>query len=155
MGEGPLQREIERRKGCDKRGQRAVSHVSIVGRGSSCCDAGGRRQDATHGARAASATVDQKLLEESWRICVQYLGIQSLGLLGDRELIMLASTSRSLKHMRSGELDSRCSVWNRCCVNETSSHTARILSAVAKHGKNTCVTYLAYCKIVTVNWFSS
>ena len=73
------------------------SHTSaIVGRGSSCCDAGGRRQDATHGARAASATVDQKLLEESWRICVQYLGIQSLGLLGDRELIMLASTSRSL-----------------------------------------------------------
>jgi len=96
---------------------------------------------------AASAPVDK----ESWRVCVQHLGIQGPGLLGVRELILLASTNRSLKHMLSGELDSRCSVWHRCCENETSSNTARIMSAAAKHGKNrhlSCMLQDPHCQLV-------
>ena len=100
---------------------------------------------------AASVPVDQKLLEDSWRIFVQHLGIQCTGLLGVRELILLASTNRSLKHMLSGELDFTYSVWHRCCANETSSNTARIMSAAAKHGKNrylSCILQDPDCQLV-------
>ena len=65
--------------------------------------------------------------------------------------MVLASTNRSLKHMLSGELDSRCSVWQRCCANESSSNTARILSAAAKHGKNchlSCMLQDPHCQLV-------
>jgi hypothetical protein len=141
-GKGPLQREIERRKRCDKRGQRAVAHV---------CQRGQRQRQLR--CRRSSTGRHRRRVRRSTKSCLRRVGASVL--LGVRELILLASTSHSLKHMLSGELDSRCSVWYRCCANETSSHTARIMSAVAKYGKNTCVNYLANRKILTVKWFSS
>jgi ankyrin repeat protein len=93
------------------------------------------------------APVDQ----ESWSVFVRHLGIHIQGLLGVRELILLAITNRSLKHMLSDELDSKCSVWNRCCANETSFNTARIMSAAAKNGKNrylSCMLQDPHCQLV-------
>jgi len=93
------------------------------------------------------APVDQ----ESWSVFVRHLGIHIQGLLGVRELILLAITNRSLKHMLSDELDSKCSVWNRCCANETSFNTARIMSAAVKNGKNrylSCMLQDPHCQLV-------